>query len=67
MIDVRHRFPEPKRLFLKLDSAGIKTVANVKPWLLEDHPYYSQAHEERCFIWDKEVIRPVKHRYRPQR
>lgn len=52
------RFPDPKRMFETLYKAGIKTVANVKPWLLSQHPNYGLVKSERGFVWDLESDQP---------
>ncbi|KAI8922835.1 glycosyl hydrolases family 31-domain-containing protein [Entophlyctis helioformis] len=48
------RFPDPARMFARLHSAGIKTVANIKPWLLSQHPLYASTLASKGFIWDPE-------------
>lgn len=54
----RNRFKDPKSMFEKLRKAGIKTVANVKPWLLKCHPDYDKVKNQRGFIWDEEIDSP---------
>ncbi|RKO91022.1 glycosyl hydrolases family 31-domain-containing protein, partial [Blyttiomyces helicus] len=54
----RTRFPDPQRMFQKLEQAGIKTVVNVKPWLLSCHPMYNQLAKERGFVWNPETNSP---------
>jgi alpha-glucosidase len=49
------RFPNPSKMFKKLRQAGIKTVANVKPWLLSRHPSYAKVAAERGFVWDDTI------------
>lgn len=46
------RFPDPKRMFAKLKESGIRTVANVKPWLLSDHPSFNKLLDGKGFVWD---------------
>jgi alpha-glucosidase len=45
-------------MFKKLKKYGIKTVANVKPWLLTCHPYYQEVKNGRGFIWDNDSDSP---------
>jgi alpha-glucosidase len=42
------RFPDPKRLVSKLRAQGIQVIANIKPWLLEEHPQYENF--ERFYL-----------------
>lgn len=46
------RFPDPKKLFTLLRHNGIKTVANVKPWLLVDHPKFEEMSRENALVWN---------------
>lgn len=46
----RHRFPDPVRLFKHLSDAGIRTVANIKPYVLETHPEYQALAERGAFF-----------------
>ncbi|KAI8897084.1 glycosyl hydrolases family 31-domain-containing protein [Globomyces pollinis-pini] len=46
------RFDDPKKLFRILSKHGIKTVANVKPWLLAVHPHYDTLKNMKGFVWD---------------
>lgn len=48
------RFSDGKRLMAKLRDAGIHVFANIKPWLLETHPYYDELRALRGFIWNDE-------------
>ncbi|KAJ3269624.1 hypothetical protein HK104_005091, partial [Borealophlyctis nickersoniae] len=57
-----NRFPDPKRMFQKLKAAGIKTVANVKPWLLSLHPEYQAMAARKGFVWDPERNAPSETR-----
>ncbi|KAK6098766.1 hypothetical protein MT418_000253 [Batrachochytrium dendrobatidis] len=52
------RFPDPDRMFRVLRESGIRTVANVKPWLLAGHPHYDQVHKLLGFVWDPEKNSP---------
>ncbi|KAI8905929.1 glycosyl hydrolases family 31-domain-containing protein [Gorgonomyces haynaldii] len=44
------RFPDPKRMFRTLKDNGVRTVANVKPWLLCKHPQYQRVQEMNGFV-----------------
>ena len=52
------RFPDPPKMFGLLRDAGIKTVANVKPWLLFGHPAYPVLLRTKGFVWDDERDAP---------
>ncbi|KAJ3269415.1 hypothetical protein HDV01_001413 [Terramyces sp. JEL0728] len=52
------RFPEPIKLFKALRLAGIKVVANVKPWLLANHPHYKLLRGQKGLVWDPEAESP---------
>jgi alpha-glucosidase len=41
-------------MFQKLKKSGIKTVANVKPWLLTCHPDYEKVKKGKGFIWNND-------------
>eukprot|EP00842_Homolaphlyctis_polyrhiza_P007061 jgi/Hompol1/944/HPOL_001582-RA len=49
------RFPDPKRMFKVLREAGIRTVANIKPWLLAGHPKYAEMISAKGFVWDADT------------
>ena len=46
----RRRFPDPKRLFKELSAAGIKIIANVKPYVLDTHPAFQTLAGQRAFF-----------------
>jgi alpha-glucosidase len=48
----RDKFPAPERLMSKFRSAGMRTVANLKPCLLADHPHFAEVAEAGGFITD---------------
>ncbi|KAJ3320288.1 hypothetical protein HDV06_005432 [Boothiomyces sp. JEL0866] len=54
----KKRFPNPIKLFEHLHSKGIKVVANVKPWLLANHPNYKGLEERKGFVWDPATNSP---------
>ncbi|KAG8729445.1 hypothetical protein FRC12_020968 [Ceratobasidium sp. 428] len=40
----RQRYPHPRALGATLENdMGIRIIANIKPWLLDDHPLYDEA------------------------
>lgn len=48
------KFPEPRALMDAFAKAGVRTVANLKPCLLDDHPAYAGLEAEGAFIRDDE-------------
>jgi alpha-glucosidase len=48
----RDKFPDPKALLADFAKAGVRTIANLKPCLLNDHPAYAQLAAEGAFIRD---------------
>ncbi|RUP45835.1 galactose mutarotase-like domain-containing protein [Jimgerdemannia flammicorona] len=48
------RFPDAKLLMANLKDAGIHVFANIKPWLLETHPYYGELKKLKGYIWNDE-------------
>ena len=54
----RNRFKNPERMFDILNKAGIKTVANVKPWLLTIHPEYEAMKKSNGFVIDSDTNGP---------
>lgn len=46
------KFPEPRKLLAAFHAAGVRTVANLKPCLLNDHPAYAQLAADGAFIRD---------------
>ncbi|KAJ3079494.1 hypothetical protein HDU99_010762, partial [Rhizoclosmatium hyalinum] len=49
------RFPDPEKLIKDLRSEGIRISANVKPWLLSQHPHYQHVYDADGFIKNSEV------------
>jgi alpha-glucosidase len=49
----RDSFPEPKALLQDFAKAGVRTVANLKPCLLDDHPAYAPLAAEGAFVRDE--------------
>ncbi len=50
----RDKFPDPAALFAKLRAAELKTVANLKPVLIDDHPSYAGLAAEGGFLATKD-------------
>lgn len=48
------KFPEPRKLLAAFHAAGVRTVANLKPCLLNDHPAYAQLGAEGAFVRDEQ-------------
>jgi alpha-glucosidase len=46
----REKFPDPKALFAKLRAMSLKTVANLKPVLIDDHPAYAGLASDGGFL-----------------
>ncbi len=46
----RDKFPDPKALFAKLRGMELKTVANLKPVLIDDHPAYAGLAAAQGFL-----------------
>ncbi len=47
------KFPEPRALIDAFAAAGVRTVANLKPCLLDDHPAYDALAAEGAFVRDE--------------
>ncbi|KAJ3205766.1 hypothetical protein HDU82_004969 [Entophlyctis luteolus] len=52
------RFPDPAKLFKELRDEGIRVSANIKPWLLCEHPNYQEVKDASGFIVDAETNGP---------
>jgi len=59
----RAKFPDPKALMRAFHEAGMKTVANVKPCLLDDHPRYGEVAAARGFIAGSKAGEPLKSQF----
>jgi alpha-glucosidase len=46
------KFPEPRALTTAFAQAGVRTIANLKPCLLDDHPAYAPLAAEGAFVRD---------------
>ena len=54
----RKRFPDPESLFESFHEAGIRVVANIKPCLLTDHPYYQDVSAAGGFLQNADGKHP---------
>jgi len=54
-----HRFPDAPRLFKTLSEAGIRTIANIKPYVLEAHPAYKMLADNGAFFKTEEGTESV--------
>jgi len=59
----REKFPAPEQLMAKFKAAGMRTVANLKPCLLDDHPRFAEVAESGGFIGDATTGRPAISRF----
>ncbi|KAL2066781.1 hypothetical protein VTL71DRAFT_2853 [Oculimacula yallundae] len=48
----RHRFPDPEGFVAKYHHEGIRIIANVKPYVLANHPEYSKLVESGALFTD---------------
>jgi alpha-glucosidase (family GH31 glycosyl hydrolase) len=48
----RHRFPDPERFVDEYHRRGIRLIANVKPYVLENHPEYQRLKEAGALFRD---------------
>ncbi|KZM18963.1 carbohydrate binding [Ascochyta rabiei] len=48
----RHRFPDPKGFIDAFHEQGIRLIANVKPYVLENHPEYEKLKAAGAFFTD---------------
>lgn len=55
----KNKFPDPKKLNKKFNDNGMRLVANIKPFLLNDHPAYSTINKMYGFINNKDSSEPV--------
>ncbi|MBE3578618.1 MAG: glycoside hydrolase family 31 protein [Caldanaerobacter subterraneus] len=54
----KKKIPSPKELISKFHEKGIKLIANIKPFLLVDHPFYEKLKDNRMFILDRDETEP---------
>jgi alpha-glucosidase len=55
----RSKFPDPGATMNRLNAAGMQTVANLKPCLLDDHPRLSEAVGKRILVLDGKTGLPA--------
>lgn len=48
------KFPQPQALLKDFKDAGVRTVANLKPCLLDDHPDYAAIQARGGFVREKD-------------
>jgi alpha-glucosidase len=48
----RSKFPDPAGTMNRLNDAGMRTVANLKPCLLDDHPRLQAARDNKILVLD---------------
>jgi alpha-glucosidase (family GH31 glycosyl hydrolase) len=48
----RHRFPDPRAFTKECHRHGVRLLANVKPYVLSNHPEYRQLAEQGAFFKD---------------
>lgn len=50
----RHRFPDPRAFTKEVHKHGVRILANVKPYVLANHPEYSGLEQAGAFFKDPE-------------
>jgi alpha-glucosidase (family GH31 glycosyl hydrolase) len=48
----KHRFPDPEAFVQKYHDEGIRIIANVKPYVLANHPEYDKLVADGAFFFD---------------
>lgn len=48
----RHRFPDPEGWIEQYHKLGMRLIANVKPYVLANHPEYAKLKESNAFFTD---------------
>jgi alpha-glucosidase (family GH31 glycosyl hydrolase) len=48
----RHRFPDPAAFVAKYHAEGIRIIANIKPYVLSNHPEYENLKAANAFFTD---------------
>ncbi|HSD00355.1 MAG TPA: glycoside hydrolase family 31 protein [Casimicrobiaceae bacterium] len=54
----RDKFPEPRAAIRTFNDAGARTVVNLKPCLLDDHPNYAEVAARDAFVNDAKTGAP---------
>ncbi|KAI1411988.1 glycoside hydrolase family 31 protein [Hypoxylon sp. FL1857] len=52
----RHRFPEPREFTRKCHKHGVRLLANVKPYVLANHPAYPELSRAGAFFKDPNTM-----------
>lgn len=55
----RDKFPDPLATMQRLNAAGMHTVANLKPCLLDDHPRLQEALDQGFLVKDSKTGEPA--------
>lgn len=55
----RDKFPDPLATMRRLNDAGMQTVANLKPCLLDDHPRLKEALDDGFLVKDAQTGEPA--------
>lgn len=55
----RDKFPDPLATMKRLNAAGMHTVANLKPCLLDDHPRLKEALDQGFLVKDAKTGEPA--------
>ncbi|KAF1925638.1 glycoside hydrolase family 31 protein [Didymella exigua CBS 183.55] len=58
----RHRFPDPKGFMDAYHKEGIRLIANVKPYVLANHPEYEKLKAAGAFFTDPVTTDPAQAR-----
>ncbi|MFO6495716.1 MULTISPECIES: glycoside hydrolase family 31 protein [Bacillus] len=52
------KIPDPKEMVQHFHEKGLRLVANIKPCLLKDHPYFDELQEKEMVIINNETQKP---------
>ncbi len=55
----RDKFPDPAATMQRLEAAGMRPVANIKPCLLDDHPRLDELKKGGLLVMDGETGQPA--------
>ncbi|KAI8942272.1 hypothetical protein NX059_000351 [Plenodomus lindquistii] len=58
----KHRFPDPKGFINAFHREGIRLIANVKPYVLGNHPEYEKLKAAGAFFTDSLTLAPAEAR-----
>jgi alpha-glucosidase (family GH31 glycosyl hydrolase) len=51
----RHRFPDPKKFVEDYRLMGLRIIANIKPYVLTNHPEYNKFEEAGALFFDAQT------------